>query len=86
MGRSKRTHNLERIENNSELMLAVKRGMVLICRQIACFTSKSYFLDNNRNLAYVPAEFISSTDAQRAPYFLTVAVSNLVSDIQHSFF
>ena len=42
------------------------------------------FLDNNRNLAYVPAEFISSTDAQRAPYFLTVAVSNLVSDIQHS--
>jgi len=53
MGRSKRKHNLERIESNSELMLAVKR-------------------DNNRNLAYVPAEFISSTDAQRAPYFLTV--------------
>ena len=59
--------------------------MVLICeKKLHVLPQNPIFLDNNRNLAYVPPEFISSTDAQRAPYFLTVAVSNLVSDIQHS--
>ena len=76
MARSKRKHNLKRIEINSKLMLAVKRGTRLWI--IVNYTLKSYFSDHNSNLAYVPAEYISSTDAQRAPFFLSEAVSDFV--------
>ena len=59
-------------------MLAVKRGTRLWI--IVNYTLKTYFSDNNSNLAYVPAEYISSTDAQRAPFFLSEAVSDFVWD------
>ena len=82
MGRSKRKFNIAQIKKNSELVYEVKKGD---CHILYNYKNSHLILilpDCNRNLAFIPAGYLSKTDAMRQPYSLADEVSCIHNEFQ----